>query len=52
MTRIEFPKKDGVDVKYAVRALIILLAAVAAGLVSYTVFQNFSGYLELAEIGN
>ena len=52
MTRIEFPKKDGVDVKYAVRALIILLAAVAAGLVSYTVFQNFAGYLELAEIGN
>ena len=52
MPRIEFPKKDGVDVKYAVRALIILLAAVAAGLVSYTLFQSFAGYLELAEIGN
>lgn len=51
MTTIRFPKKDGVDVRYAVRGLIILLAVIAAGLVMYAFFQSFVGYLEMGEIG-
>lgn len=52
MNHIEFPKKDGVDVRYAVRGLIILLAVIAAGLVGYALFQSFVGYLEFVEIGS
>lgn len=51
MTSIQFPKKDGVDVRYAVRGLIILLAVIAAGMVAYAFFQSFVGYLEIGEIG-
>ncbi len=51
MTSIQFPKKDGVDVRYAVRGLIILLAVIATGLVAYAFLQSFIGYLEIREIG-
>lgn len=52
MSHLKFPEKDGVDARYAVRGLIILLGIVAAGLVGYTLFQSFISYLEFKEIGS